>query len=66
MREPIQDHRAISVPLAPVNGGQPRILAGTQMGSSAALATVTRQIPKLIVRVRFPLPAPTRNRTSEP
>ena len=36
-RDPRQDHRAISVPLAPVNDSQPRSLAGTRMPSSAAL-----------------------------
>jgi hypothetical protein len=51
------DRCAISVPLASVNGGQPRSFVGTRMPSSAVWPAVTGQIPKLIVRVRFPSPA---------
>jgi hypothetical protein len=52
-RSPAQDHRAISVPLAPVNNRQPRTLAGTRMPSSVLLTAVTGQIPKLTVRLSF-------------
>src|SRR5262249_23264460 len=36
-RRSAQDHRAINVPLAPVNDGQPRSLAGIRIPSSVAL-----------------------------
>jgi hypothetical protein len=59
----------ITVPLtchkAPVNDGQPRSLADTWIPSSADLTAETGQIPKLIVRVRFPSPAPIRMPRSE-
>jgi hypothetical protein len=57
---PSQDHRAISVPLAGVKRGQPRVLADNRTARSAAMTAVIRQIPKLIVGVRFPSPALTR------
>src|SRR5262249_15315984 len=44
-----------------MNDEQSRLLTGTRMPSSAALTAVTGQIPKLIVRVRFPSPAPHRH-----
>ena len=50
--------RAISVPLARVTRGQPRLLGIIRVASSAPLTGVTARLPKLIVRVRFSSPAP--------
>jgi hypothetical protein len=54
------DRRAISVPLARVTRGQPGSLETARDARSAPLAAVTAALPKLIVRVRFPSPAPRR------
>jgi len=59
-----QDLRAISVPLARVTRGQPRLLPAIRLGRSAPLTAVTVPLPKLIVRVRFPSPAPLQNPSS--
>jgi hypothetical protein len=50
--------RAINVQLARVTRGQPRLLQSTRTGRSAARSGVAALFPKLIVRVRFPSPAP--------
>jgi hypothetical protein len=50
--------RAISVPLTPVTRGLSRSLADTPPRRSGPVAGRMAQIPKLIVRVRFPSPAP--------
>jgi len=52
--------RAINVQLARVACGQSRILRVSPLGWSAASAGMICPIPKLIVRVRFPSPAPAR------
>jgi hypothetical protein len=49
--------RAISVQLATVTRGQPRLLQSTWTGRSAAYTGVAALLPKLIVRVRFSSPA---------
>src|SRR5258707_4863728 len=48
-----QDRRAISVQLARVIRGQPRVLPAARIGRSAPLSAVTVPLPKLTVRVRF-------------
>ena len=53
-----QDRCAISVQLARVTSGQSRLLPVAQSGWSAASSATICPIPKLIVRVRFPSPAP--------
>ena len=52
------DRRAINVQLARVTSGQPRLLQVPRVAWSAVLPAVICPIPKLIVRVRFPSPAP--------
>ncbi len=52
--------RAISVPLTPVTRGLSRSLADTPHRRSGRSTDRIAQIPKLIVRVRFPSPAPDR------
>ena len=52
------DRRAISVQLARVMSGHSRLLRATRVGCSAASSAMICPIPKLIVRVRFPSPAP--------
>ena len=54
-----RDRRAISVPLTPVTKGLSRSPTGSPPRSSGYLTARMAQIPKLIVRVRFPSPAPT-------
>jgi hypothetical protein len=56
-RTSAQGRRAISVPLAWVTRGQPRLLGIIRVASSAPLTGVTARLPKLIVRVRFSSPA---------
>jgi hypothetical protein len=56
-----RSRRAISVPLAPVKTGIWRSLADSQPRSSGHMGARKAPIPKLIVRVRFPSPAPTPN-----
>jgi hypothetical protein len=53
-----QDRRAINVPLTGVTKGQPRLLRSTGSARSARQTAVTVRLPKLIVGVRFPSPAP--------
>ena len=53
------DRRAISVQLATVKRGQSRVLRVSEVGCSAALSAAICPIPKLLVRVRVPSPAPT-------
>jgi hypothetical protein len=55
-RSPLE--RAISVHLAKGNKGHEGSLAASRNRSSAALAAGLHLIPKLVVRVRFPSPAP--------
>src|SRR6266480_381810 len=50
--------RALSGPLARVTRGQPRSPGITRFARSAPLTAVAAALPKLIVRVRFPSPAP--------
>jgi hypothetical protein len=50
--------RAISVPLTLVTSGLSRSLADTSHRRSGRTTARMAQIPKLIVRVRFPSPAP--------
>ena len=50
--------RAIGVPLTPVTKGLSRILTDGRSRRSDGVAAWIAQIPKLIVRVRFPSPAP--------
>ena len=57
---PSGDRRAISVPLAPVATGLSRTLTGSLPHSSGHMKARITQIPKLIVRVRFPSTAPQR------
>jgi hypothetical protein len=56
--------RAINVQLARVTRGQPRLLQSTRTGRSAARSGVAALLPKLMVRVRFPSPAPRQNPSS--
>jgi hypothetical protein len=60
-----EDHRAINVPLPPVLGGTQRSPAVTRNGRSEAIKPRFTHIPKLIVGVRFPSPAPKRRPRSE-
>jgi hypothetical protein len=53
-----QDHRVINVQLATVPGGQSRCLTGTRTSWSDGFSGRITKFPKLIVRVRFPSPAP--------
>ena len=53
--------RAISVPLASVNGGSSRSVAETFQRRPGRYEARTVQLPKLTVRVRFPSPAPIEN-----
>jgi hypothetical protein len=53
-----QGRRAISGSSAPVKSGPSRSLTDSPPRSSGGMAARTAQIPKLIVRVRFPSPAP--------
>jgi hypothetical protein len=46
------------VPLTTVKSGAGRPRPGTQVGGSDVMTACFVQIPKLIVRVRFPSPAP--------
>jgi hypothetical protein len=55
------ERRAINVQLARVTSGQSRALSVYKVGWSTASSTAICPIPKLIVRVRFPSPAPTPN-----
>src|ERR1035438_5524951 len=57
-----QDHRAISVQLARVTGGQRRYLAGTQTGWSGGITGSLVQLPKLTVQPRGPLVVQTPER----
>jgi hypothetical protein len=52
------NRRAISGPFTSVTSGLSRSLADTSSRRSNAITGPTVQIPKLIVRVRFPSPAP--------
>ena len=52
-----QDRRAISVPLTPVKTGLSRSLTDSPPRRSGHTEARTTQLPKLIVRVRFPSPA---------
>jgi hypothetical protein len=56
-------HRAISGPLTPVRKGLSRSLMDNPPRRSRPLAARMEQIPKLIVRVRFPSPAPGKPRS---
>ena len=58
-----EESRAISGPLGPVTGGLSRSLADTSHRRSGPVEARTVQIPKLIVRVRFPSPAPGKPRS---
>jgi hypothetical protein len=51
--------RAISGPLTPGTKGLSRTLTDSPPCSSDAIEARMAQLPKLIVRVRFPSPAPT-------
>jgi hypothetical protein len=53
-----QDRRAISGPLATVTRGQSRPLRRIGVASSAGLTAVRHTPSKLVMRVRFPSPAP--------
>src|SRR5262249_19523635 len=53
-----QDRRAISGPLAGVTRGHLRSLGTGPAARSGPLAAVAGALPKLIMRVRFPSPAP--------
>jgi hypothetical protein len=53
-----RDRWAISRPLATVKDGQPRLLRSIRVSSSAALTAVCHTPSKLVMRVRFPSPAP--------
>jgi len=53
--------RAISVPLTPVKTSFSRSLTDRPSCSSDRIEARTTQLPKLIVRVRFPSPAPDPN-----
>jgi len=53
--------RAISVPLEAVNGGQTRSLTDNLLRRSARVTSLSRQIPKLTLRVRFSSPDPVEN-----
>jgi hypothetical protein len=61
-----QDRRAIGVPLTTVKGGTWRPLPSTQVGRSDRVTARFVQIPKLTVRVRFPHPLQSGNRSSAP
>ena len=62
---PVRGHcRAINVPLAAVTRGLSRILRDSSPRGSGHMTARTAQIPKLIVRVRFPSPALQRNTRS--
>jgi hypothetical protein len=54
------DRRAISRPLTPAKTGFSWSLADRPSCRSSRIEARTAQIPKLIVRVRFPSPAPTK------
>ena len=56
--------RAISGLLATVISGQPRTLTSIKVPSSAALIGVRHTPSKLVMRVRFPSPAPQVDRAS--
>ena len=53
--------RGTNVRLALTKDGQSRVLRRPKRACSAALAGLVSPLPKLIVRVRFPSPAPVRN-----
>jgi hypothetical protein len=53
------NRRAISGPLAGVNGGQSRLLAGIEAASSAALTAVRHTPSKLVMLIRLPNPVTT-------
>jgi hypothetical protein len=56
---PTNGRRAISGPLTPVTSGLLRSLADTLRRRPDLLEARTAQIPKLIMRLRFPSPAPS-------
>jgi len=57
-RQPSPDSRAIGVPLVTVKSGPGRPPPRTQVGRSEGMTACFVQIPKLIVRIRFPSPTP--------
>ena len=59
-----QDHRAINVPLARAIPGQPRLPAVTRTPRSEPMTAVCGHPSKLVMRVRFPSPAPLTHRSS--
>jgi antitoxin YefM len=63
---PRQDRCPINVPLRRATTGQPRPLAASQMPRSGSLTGLCGHPSKLVMRVRFPSPAPTRNPSSRP
>jgi hypothetical protein len=60
MLGPHPDQRAISGPFTSVKGGLSRSLTDSSPRRSGHVGARMAQIPKLIVRVRFPSPAPVR------
>jgi len=61
-----RSHRAINVPLARATTGQLRLPAATRTPRSAPMSRVCGHPSKLVMRVRFPSPAPARKPSSRP
>jgi hypothetical protein len=57
--------RAINGPLAPVNHGQQRIISTPGRPRSGVVSSKIRRSSKLVMRVRFPSPAPPRTARSQ-
>jgi hypothetical protein len=60
------DRRANSGPLATVSSGQPRLLRSMEVSRSAVLTAMRHTPSKLVMRVRFPSPAPPKSAGHSP